>query len=171
MMLLEHDAKALLAARRVPVPHGVLAMGPTDVAPPVMVKAQVPVGGRGKAGGIRLARDAAARDAAVAALLGMTIKGHEVRAVRLEAPVTFVGEAYLSFTLDAGPARVRIMMSPHGGVEVEEEATRGDLLTAEAELDPAAMLAAAEKLADRLPPPLRAPLRAAAAGLIGAFFA
>jgi succinyl-CoA synthetase beta subunit len=172
MMLLEHDAKALLAADGLPVPAGVLLRAgeasPTETG---VVKAQVPVGGRGKAGGIRLARDRAAMDEAIAALIGMTIKGHVVHAVRVEALVDFVAEAYLSLTLDAGAGAVTIMMSPHGGVEVEDEATRADLASETVALDAEAIAAAVARVAVRMPEPLRKPLAEAGAALIPAFFA
>jgi succinyl-CoA synthetase beta subunit len=159
MMLLEHDAKALLAADGLPVPAGVLLRaGEASAAETGVVKAQVPVGGRGKAGGIRLARDRAAMDDAIAALIGMNIKGHVVQAVRVEDLVDFVAEAYLSITLDAGAGAVTIMMSPHGGVEVEDEATRADLAVETVSLDADAIGAAVARIAARMPAPLRAPL-------------
>lgn len=173
MMLLEHDAKELLAEIGLPVPRGALlrAGEKPSLAPPLVVKAQVPVGGRGKAGGIRLVRDPADLDTALGAVLGMTIKGHEVRACRLEETVDFVAEAYLSFTLDAGPGNVRVLMSPHGGIEVEDEATRADLAGEGVPADPDALRAAIDRLAARMPEPLRDPMREAATALVDAFFA
>ncbi|MBJ7439513.1 MAG: hypothetical protein JHD35_10875 [Sphingopyxis sp.] len=172
MMLIEHDAKILLAERGLPVPGGSLHRAGEalpDMADAV-VKAQVPVGGRGKAGGVRLARDQIALDRAVTDILGMTIKGHDVRAVRIEALVDFVHEAYLSFTLDAGAGAVIVMMSPHGGVEVEDEGTRADLASETVALDPDAMRSAVGRLVARMPENLRAPLAEAGAALIPAFF-
>jgi succinyl-CoA synthetase beta subunit len=173
MMLLEHDAKTLLAARGLPVPAGVIVRA--GKALPAMhegvVKAQVPVGGRGKAGGIRLARDPAALREAADAILGMIIKGHRVHSVRIEEPVAFVAEAYLSFTLDASRGAVTVMMSPHGGLEVEDESTRADLAAETVALDPEAMAAAVERLASRMPESLRPALREAGAKLVPAFFA
>ncbi len=169
-MLLEHDAKELLAERGLPVPRGeLLRAGQTPAVPaPAVVKVQVPIGGRGKAGGIRMARTPEAVVAALANLTGMTIKGHVVRACRVEATVDFVAEAYLSFTLDAGPGNIRVMMSASGGIEIED--ATDDLLgeSVDAELD--TVRAAVDRLAARLPESLRAPLRDAGHQLAAAFF-
>ena len=92
MILLEHDAKELLAEGGIPIPAGFLAVT-SDVAPPAgltgpwMVKAQVPVGGRGKAGGIRRAETAAELRQALDRVLGMTIKGQTVHSRRVEQAV------------------------------------------------------------------------------------
>ncbi|MEJ0048180.1 MAG: ATP-grasp domain-containing protein [Rhodospirillales bacterium] len=105
MMLLEHDAKELLSWLGLPIPRGILVTGAAQalaVPVPCVVKAQVPVGGRGLAGGISIARSAAERDAALHNILGMAIKGHTVNAVRIEQPVEFIAETYISFTVDAG---------------------------------------------------------------------
>jgi succinyl-CoA synthetase beta subunit len=174
MMLLEHDAKELLRALGLNVPEASLAIDAADAAHcpvPVVVKAQVPAGGRGKAGGIRMARTAAERDAAVSDILGLTIKGHAVRAVRLEQPVEFVAEAYVSFTIDAARAKVRILMSPQGGIDIEDEASRHTLLSAEADLDADDMARHVAILCAELPEALQGPVQDAAKGLIGAFFA
>lgn len=173
MMLLEHDAKLLLAELGLPVPAGrlVRAGDPVGIgASGSVVKAQVPVGGRGKAGGVMVTRNAEQQAAALATILGMTIKGHEVRAVRIEETVDFVAEAYLSFTIDPGAGDVRILMSPHGGMEVEDEATRADLVGESVDASPELMLAAIERLAQRLPARLAEPVRAAARALVAAFF-
>lgn len=173
MMLLEHDAKQLLAERGLPVPAGrLLRRGdPIEGDGPVMVKAQVPVGGRGKAGGIKLARDGEEIEAALAAILGMTIKGHEVRACRIEQPVDHVAEAYLSLSIDAGPGNVRLLVSAEGGVDIEAAASDGALLSAAADPDPASVRAAFVPLAGALPERLRGPVLAAGLALTDAFFA
>jgi succinyl-CoA synthetase beta subunit len=172
MMLLEHDAKELLGELGLPIPAGRLVRSRqhANFDGAAVIKAQVPVGGRGKAGGIKLIRSAAEAEAALAAVLGMTIKGHEVRAVRIEETVDFVAEAYLSFTVDAGPGNVRILMSRHGGVEVEDESTRADLLGASVDADPAAMATAVDQLAAQMPDALREPMREAGQALVKAFF-
>jgi len=171
-MLLEHDAKVLLAGLGLPVPPGELVRA-GEALPGIaagVVKAQVPVGGRGKAGGIRVARDPATIRAAAVNVLGMTIRGHAVRAIRVERLIDFAYEAYFSFTLDAGAAAVTVMMSPHGGIEVEDESTRADLAREMVALDADAMRGAVERLAARMPEALRAPLGEAGAQLIPAFF-
>lgn len=173
MMLLEHHAKALLAELGLPVPPGVLLRA-GDALPDMregMVKAQVPVGGRGKAGGIRTARDPAALRAAADGLLGTTIRGHHVRAVRIEEFIGFEREAYLGFALDAGRGQVTVMMSPHGGIEVEDESTREELARESVPLDADAVEAAVDRLAARMPEALRRPLREAGEALALAFFA
>src|SRR5262245_28404820 len=134
MMLLEHDAKELLRVRGLPIPAATLVRRGDDagaVAAPVVVKAQVPVGGRGKAGGIALCRTSDEARAALTRTLAMSIKGHPVRSCRLEAPVAFAHEAYLSFIVDPAAGGVRILMSASGGVDVEDEHARANLLSAE----------------------------------------
>jgi succinyl-CoA synthetase beta subunit len=173
MMLLEHDSKALLARRGLPVPAGFLATDAAQAARaalPVVVKAQVPVGGRGKAGGIRLAHSAADRDGAVADILGMTIKGHVVHAVRMEQPVDFVAEAYISFSVDAAAATIRVMISPLGGIDIESEAARPHLLCAEAAFDVQSLSTTVARLAGTLSSLVRSPIEQAGALLAQAFF-
>jgi len=172
MMLLEHDAKELLGDLGLPIPVGILlgeGSAPSAFDLPVVVKAQVPVGGRGKAGGIRLARTEAERQAAIEAMLGMTIKGHRVGAVRLEQPVDFVTEAYLSLTIDAASATVRVLMSPNGGIDVEDEAARSALRSETAQLDPADLVRAVERASANMPEAVRTPLREAGRQLVSAF--
>lgn len=129
LMLLEHDAKALLAQCGIRVPNGRLIGAPGQIGGlvgllPVIVKAQVPTGGRGKAGGImRAATPTQARDA-VLELLGKTIKGHAVREVRIEEPVSG-RECYLSLTLDPTGGFIRVLGSGYGGMDVEQHAAGG----------------------------------------------
>lgn len=173
MMLLEHHAKQLLAEGGLPVPPGVLVR-PDEAfegQPPVVAKAQVAVGGRGKAGGIRVVRSGQDLAAALAALFDLTIKGHEVRACRIEEMVAFESEAYVSFTVEPSSGRIRVLMSPHGGVEVEDEATRAGLLSESAAPDAASVAAVAGRLAQSIPQTLRGAMRAACDALVPAFFA
>ncbi len=89
---------------------------------PVVVKAQVKVGGRGKAGGIKLADDAQEAAKAAGAILGMDIKGHVVHRLWIEHASDIAKEYYASFTLDR-PAKLHLgMLSASGGVEIEEVA-------------------------------------------------
>jgi succinyl-CoA synthetase beta subunit len=89
---------------------------------PVVVKAQVKVGGRGKAGGIKLAADEAETRTAAAAILGMDIKGHVVHRLWIEHASDIAKEYYASFTLDR-PAKLHLgMLSTAGGVDIEEVA-------------------------------------------------
>jgi succinyl-CoA synthetase beta subunit len=125
----EYQAKALLIRAGIPVPPGHLALTPDDVAvfakefgAPVAVKAQVHVGGRGKAGGIKLAKSPdEARDAAKA-ILGMDIKGLRVEKVYVEKAVKVRSELYLGVTVDRDRRRPVVMLSTVGGMDIEEVA-------------------------------------------------
>jgi len=127
--LLEHAGKRVIALHGVPVPVGHLAIDVDQVVAageaigyPVVVKAQVPVGGRGKAGGIKAAADAHELAAAAAAILGMSIKGHIVSSVWVEEALTSVRECYASFTFDRS-AKVHLgMVSARGGMDIEDVA-------------------------------------------------
>jgi succinyl-CoA synthetase beta subunit len=127
MLLLEHQAKGLLARLGVPVPRGVLLAdpsGPIALRPPLVVKAQVAAGGRGKAGGIRPAASEAEARAHARALLGSALLGLPVRQVLVEEAVRPVEEFYLSVLLDRGARGPLVVASASGGVGVESaEAT------------------------------------------------
>ena len=125
MRLTEERAKAALRDSSCPVPFGA-RLGQADVPitvpeglePPFVVKALVPTGRRGKAGGIRVADDLAAARVAIADLLGSEIEGHRVDAVYLEQFVEATSEHYLSLSF-AGIDHV-LVVSNEGGVDVEE---------------------------------------------------
>lgn len=124
MLLTEHEGKALLRSVRVAVPPGVLARSATALARrrlayPVAVKAQVAVGGRGKAGGIVRADSAAKARAAVAKLLTRQFAGERPSAVLVEPWLAIERELYLSVTVDAAAEGYVVLYSPHGGMEVE----------------------------------------------------
>jgi succinyl-CoA synthetase beta subunit len=122
MFLLEHEAKALLGRFEVPVPRGVLLDDPGQpipLGPPVVVKAQVAAGGRGKAGGVRLARTEAEARAHVRALLGIELLGQRVGRVLVEEAVPAHTEGYVSLLLDRGVRGPVLMASAAGGVDVE----------------------------------------------------
>jgi succinyl-CoA synthetase beta subunit len=103
---------------------------------PVVVKAQVKVGGRGKAGGIKLAADADEVRTHAAAILGMDIKGHTVRRLWIEHASDIAREYYASFTLDR-PAKLHLgMLSAEGGVEIEEVAATNPEAIARLHVDP-----------------------------------
>lgn len=126
MLLLEHDAKVLLGARGLNVPDGVLAEAGLVPKPagdgPWVVKAQVPVGGRGKAGGVRLVPDKSGLAETAEAISALTIKGFPVRELRIEEAVPEAKELYLGLVLDPAIAEVVVMASADGGVEVEAQA-------------------------------------------------
>jgi succinyl-CoA synthetase beta subunit len=103
---------------------------------PVVVKAQVKVGGRGKAGGIKLAKDAAEARRFADEILGLDIKGHIVRRLWVEHASDIAKEYYASFTLDR-PAKLHFgMLSAEGGVEIEEVAETNPEAIARLHIDP-----------------------------------
>lgn len=124
MYLLEHDAKALIAAGGIAVPAGVL-MERGDAVPtelpdgPWVIKAQVSAGGRGKAGLIKRVAQRSAIAGLVEPMWGATLNGLPVRAVRIESQVTGVSEAYVGLLLDGAAGAVRIIMAAEGGVDIE----------------------------------------------------
>jgi succinyl-CoA synthetase beta subunit len=126
----EYHAKALLARVGLPVPPWSTATSAAEAeeqartfisagAPAVVVKAQVLVGGRGKAGGVKLAGSAQEAGAAAAAILGMDIKGSTVRRVLVAPAADIVRELYLAAVLDRAARRILLMGSAQGGVEIE----------------------------------------------------
>jgi succinyl-CoA synthetase beta subunit len=175
MMLLEHDAKELLAADGVPVPMGVLATTagvalPTALAAPFMVKAQIPVGGRGKAGGIKQAGSVTELRHGLDELLGKTVKGQAVRACRIEQRVQGM-ECYLSLSLDPTQGRLHVLLSSEGGVDIEAHAQRGALSSADVAFKERAAIAAVSRLADGIASPAGETIVRAAEQLITEFFA
>ena len=129
MKLHEFQAKQVLAEAGIAIPEGRVATTPaeaeaaaTALGLPVVVKAQVHAGGRGKAGGVKLAKTAAeARDHA-AAILGMDIKGYTVVKVYVERAAKIAQELYLGVTIDRDRRRPVVMLSTVGGMEIEEVA-------------------------------------------------
>jgi succinyl-CoA synthetase beta subunit len=131
--LQEADAKELLLAQGLPVPGWTVARTPAEVraaaesilaggADRVVIKAQVLVGGRGKAGGVKLAGSADEAEAVADAILGMLIKGIIVRKVLVAAAADIVREFYLSALIDRAARRILLMGSAEGGVEIEQVA-------------------------------------------------
>lgn len=173
MLLLEHDAKTLLEAAGVPVPSGWLADRagePMAVPGPWIVKAQVPIGGRGKAGGIRAAETREEVAAHLAAMIGMTLKDHPVQECRVERRVAGA-EAYLSLAVDPEGAGIRLLLSATGGVEIEALHEAGSVVrSALAAPDRDGVMTAFADLADTIPPMHRATMRDAVSRLAEAFF-
>lgn len=125
MRLYEFQAKRILAEYGIPVPIGMLLTSPEDLlslALPAVLKAQVPVGGRGKAGGIRVARDRVQAASAVSELLGADILGHCVQAILAEEMAGILREIYLAVLFDKRTNQVMVMASAAGGVEIEQVA-------------------------------------------------
>ena len=128
MKFLEYQVKERFKAAGIPVPDGRLARTPDEAAlaagalGPVAVKAQVPVGGRGKAGGIKLARTPMDAKRAAGEILGMTIKGYPVREVWCETAQEITHELYIGLTLDRDARKPVLILSAQGGMEIEEVA-------------------------------------------------
>ena len=136
MDLLEYQGKQLFAKRGVPVPDGRPAKtvdealsAADDLGYPVVVKAQVLIGGRGKAGGIKLAADRGEVEQHATAILGMDIKGHTVHELYIEAASEIDEEYYAAFVFDRSAKKTMAMFSKMGGMDIE----------AVAETDPEAM--------------------------------
>jgi len=175
MMLLEHHAKELLGRSGFPVPEGILVTSARSavrtVALPAIVKAQVPVGGRGKAGGIVSVKTETELDAALAGVMDMTIKGHKVRACRIEASVDYSAECYLSLSVDADAGGVRVMMSADGGVDIENPVVRENILSQVVAADLTHVDAAISALSAELPSTLHSSLTEAGHDIARQFFA
>ena len=128
MKFLEYQVKERFRAAGIPVPDGRLAKSPDEAAlaagalGSVVVKAQVPIGGRGKAGGIKLARTPLDAKRAAGEILGMTIKGYRVREVWCETAQEILRELYLGLTLDRDARKPVVILSAQGGMEIEEVA-------------------------------------------------
>lgn len=131
MDLFEYQGKQYFARYNIPVSAGGIATTVDDAVSaakeaqyPVVVKAQVQVGGRGKAGGIKLADDADEVRFHAGNILGMSIKGHVVKRVWVEHASDIAEEYYASFTLDRAAKQHLLMLSAQGGVEIEEVAAQ-----------------------------------------------
>ncbi len=128
MKLLEYQAKEVLASLGIAIPPGKVARTPEEAAAacaelgPVAVKAQVPVGGRGKAGGIKLAKTPDEAKAAAQQIIGMDIKGFKVPLVYCEGALDIAREIYLGFTVDRDARANILMLSARGGMDIEQVA-------------------------------------------------
>jgi len=127
---LEYQVKERFKTAGIPVPEGRLARTPDEATRaagalgPIAIKAQVPVGGRGKAGGIKLARTPAEARAMAKDVLGMTIKGYQVQEVWCETLVEIARELYLGLTLDRDRRLLVLILSAQGGMEIEDVAAQ-----------------------------------------------
>jgi succinyl-CoA synthetase beta subunit len=149
--LYEYQAKELFAAHGVPVLPGEVADTPEaagEVAgrlgTDVVVKAQVKTGGRGKAGGVKLARSAAEAAEKAAAILGLDIKGHLVRRVLVTEASDIAAEYYVSYLLDRSNRTFLAMASVEGGMEIEQLAVERPEALARVAVDPLAGVDAAK---------------------------
>ncbi len=143
MDLLEHQGKQLFARYGIPVSPGEAVTTVDDAVAaadrlgyPVVVKAQVHVGGRGKAGGVKLASDAGEARTHATNILGLDIKGHVVRTLWIEKASDISAEYYASFTLDRSAKKYLGMLSSQGGVEIEQVAAESPEAIARIHVDP-----------------------------------
>jgi succinyl-CoA synthetase beta subunit len=143
MDLLEYQGKQLFARHGIPVPAGKPAStvqeavaAADEIGYPSVVKAQVLIGGRGKAGGIKVVKDADEARTAAEAILGMDIKGHVVHEVWIEEASDIEHEYYASIVFDRAAKATLIMLSKEGGVEIEEVAETNPDAIARLHVDP-----------------------------------
>ena len=143
MDLFEHQGKELFARYGLPVPTGEVAFSPDEAVAaaerlglPVVVKAQVHTGGRGKAGGVKLAADLDTVRRHAADILGLDISGHTVRRLWIEQASDIAEEYYASFTLDRSARKHLGMLSAEGGVDIETVAARDPEAIARIHIDP-----------------------------------
>jgi succinyl-CoA synthetase beta subunit len=141
--LYEYQGKQLFARFGIPVSEGRLATSPEearaaadDLGGPVVVKAQVLTGGRGKAGGIKLADDPPDAEAKAREILGLDIRGHVVRRLWIEKASDIANEYYLSVTFDRGAKKALYMLTTEGGVEIEQVAEENPDALARLHVDP-----------------------------------
>ncbi len=131
MNLHEYQAREILRRYGIPVPPGEVATTPAEaraiadrLGGKVVVKAQVHAGGRGKAGGVKLAKTAAEAEAHAKAILGMTIKGLTVHKVLIAPAAEIASESYVGIIVDRASQRPVLMVSPAGGIDIEEVAAK-----------------------------------------------
>ena len=143
MDLLEYQGKELFRKHGVPVPEGrhAAAVGEAveaaeELGFPVVVKAQVQIGGRGKAGGIKLAHDRAEAERHAEAILGMEIRGLTVRELYVEKASDIAEEHYAAIVFDRGAKRPLAMLSRMGGMDVEEIAAADPSAIVRVHVDP-----------------------------------
>src|SRR3954469_25704375 len=141
--LYEYQARDLFESYGVPVLAGIVADTPAEaraaaekLGGTVVVKAQVKTGGRGKAGGVKVAHSPAEAEAAAEAILGLDIKGHVVRRVMVAAGARIAREFYFSVLLDRANRSYLSLVSVEGGMEIEELAVTRPEALARVEVDP-----------------------------------
>jgi succinyl-CoA synthetase beta subunit len=127
----EYQARDLLRRQGIPVPPGEVATTPAEARTiaerfggKVVIKAQVHAGGRGKAGGVKLAKTTAEAEAHAKAIIGMTIKGLTVQKVLVAPAAEIASESYVGIIVDRTTQRPVLMVSPAGGIDIEEVAAK-----------------------------------------------
>jgi len=122
MKLYEYVAKGVLAKHGIPVPEGFVVTSADQIrriTGPVMIKAQVLIGGRGKAGGIKPAENVVDAKKVAAGILGMNIRGYVTKEVLIERRLEVAKELYLGVTIDRSHRSLLFMASPDGGMDIE----------------------------------------------------
>ena len=128
MNLFEYQGKDLYKKYSITTPKSIFINSISDLTEnhglsfPLVVKAQVQVGGRGKAGGIKVATNHQELEEHIDAILGMDIKGHKVESLLIEEASEIISEYYISFTLDRSEKKYLMMLSSKGGMDIEEVA-------------------------------------------------
>ncbi len=128
MNLFEYQGKDLYKKYSITTPNSIFINSISDLTEnhglsyPLVVKAQVQVGGRGKAGGIKVAKNHQELEEYSDAILGMDIKGHKVESLLIEEASEIISEYYISFTLDRSEKKYLMMLSSKGGMDIEEVA-------------------------------------------------
>jgi succinyl-CoA synthetase beta subunit len=143
MDLLEYQGKQLFGRHGVPVPHGIPAKtadeavaAADEIGYPCVIKAQVQIGGRGKAGGIKVAGDRAEAEQHARAILGMDIRGLTVHEVWVEAASEIASEYYASVIFDRSEKAPLVMLSTRGGMDIEQVAEEEPGAIARLHVDP-----------------------------------
>jgi succinyl-CoA synthetase beta subunit len=143
LRLLEYEAKAIFSHYGIPVPRGRVASTPAGARrvaellhKPVVVKAQVAVAGRGRAGGIKFAATPDEAEAAAASLIGRELKGFKVRRVLVEEQLKITKELFLGVIVDRVAKSYVMLASPAGGVEIEEIASKSPEKIIKLPIDP-----------------------------------
>jgi succinyl-CoA synthetase beta subunit len=141
--LLEYQGKQLFSKYGIPVPEGKRVVSPAEARQaaeslgfPVVVKAQVQIGGRGKAGGIKIAKDADEAEAHASAILGMDIRGLRVHEAWVERASDIAAEYYAAVVFDRGAKKPLVMLSSMGGMDVEQIAAEHPEAIAHLHVDP-----------------------------------
>ena len=128
MNLFEYQGKDLYKKYSITTPKSIFIKSISDLTEnhglsfPLVVKAQVQVGGRGKAGGIKVAKNHQELEEHIDSILGMDIKGHKVESLLIEEASEIISEYYISFTLDRSEKKYLMMLSSKGGMDIEEVA-------------------------------------------------
>lgn len=122
MRLLEYESKEILAKKGIPTPAGIMisSPGPISLPPPVVIKAQIPVGGRQKAGGVVGALDQKEAESKVEQMLSSTVRGYRVNKVLVEEKLDVAREFYLGITYDTVAKKPVAIFSAEGGVDIEQ---------------------------------------------------